>query len=71
MGTLATVTAVLLYQTMIDCRDPVVTPLRLANLRSMCITRQALHRKELSLLPAVVHAFAVKQVGLHTFRYSS
>ena len=71
MGTFATVAAVLLYQTMIDCKDPVATPLRPANLRSMCITRQALHLKEPSLLPAVVHAFAVKQVRLHTFSSSS
>ena len=71
MGTLATVAAVLLYQTMIECRDPVATPLRPTNLRSMFIIRQALHLKEPSLLPAIVHASAVKQVRLHTFSYSS
>ena len=37
----------------------------------MCITHPALHLKEPSFLPAVVHAFAVKQVRLHTFSYSS
>ena len=71
MATFATVAAVLLHQTMVDCRDPVATPLRPAKLRSMRMTRKALHLKEPSLLPAVVHAFAVKRVRLHTFSYSS
>ena len=72
MGTFATIAAVLLYQTMINCRDPVATPLQPANLRNMCITRQGLHLKKPSLFPAVGHASAVKQVKrVHTFSYFS